>query len=217
MPDSGNPTSYLKVEPDSRKIKIGCFGASNTEGVEVRPGDDYPTALQHLLGDKYQVFNFGMGGYNSNQIAILAKHFGKAFDLDYIVIGPRGFYLNRATTLNHYWQVGRVPYAAFVLRKGELKKVRVTGKTPHRRILNYYSAIPSWVQLRYDHAAPSLLRIFDLMTVREIRNPLFRGRRDSSAHDVQVELLVDLSREVAAKVYHYTDSQFDCERFNKIN
>ncbi|HZH36509.1 MAG TPA: GDSL-type esterase/lipase family protein [Flavisolibacter sp.] len=44
------------------KIKVACVGNSITEGVGVAKGKTYPDQLQALLGDKYEVRNFGISG-----------------------------------------------------------------------------------------------------------------------------------------------------------
>ena len=50
-----------KVEP---KIKVSCVGNSITYGmrIEDRDNDCYPVQLQRLLGDRYEVGNFGKSG-----------------------------------------------------------------------------------------------------------------------------------------------------------
>lgn len=49
---------------DNKKIKVVCMGDSITEGYGL--GDDervyYPSVLQELLGDSYEVFNKGVSG-----------------------------------------------------------------------------------------------------------------------------------------------------------
>ncbi len=44
------------------KIKIACVGNSVTEALNVPKGKDYPSVLQNLLGDNYEVRNFGVSG-----------------------------------------------------------------------------------------------------------------------------------------------------------
>ncbi len=41
------------------KIKIACVGNSITFGYGIKPEESYPTQLQILLGDKYEVHNYG--------------------------------------------------------------------------------------------------------------------------------------------------------------
>jgi len=42
------------------KIKVACVGNSITFGYGLKPGEAYPTLLQQLLGDKYEVSNYGI-------------------------------------------------------------------------------------------------------------------------------------------------------------
>ena len=42
------------------KIKVACVGNSITFGYGLKPGEAYPTILQGLLGDKYEVSNYGI-------------------------------------------------------------------------------------------------------------------------------------------------------------
>jgi lysophospholipase L1-like esterase len=43
-------------------IRVACIGDSITEGYGADPGKSYPSQLQPLLGNGYQVKNFGLGG-----------------------------------------------------------------------------------------------------------------------------------------------------------
>ena len=43
-------------------IKVACVGDSITEGAGAAKGKSYPSQLQELLGDAYQVGNFGVSG-----------------------------------------------------------------------------------------------------------------------------------------------------------
>ena len=42
--------------------KVACVGDSITEGAGAREGKSYPTQLQAMLGDEWEVLNFGVGG-----------------------------------------------------------------------------------------------------------------------------------------------------------
>lgn len=44
------------------KIKVACVGNSITEGRRIEEGKRYPDQLENLLGDKYEVRNYGIGG-----------------------------------------------------------------------------------------------------------------------------------------------------------
>ncbi|MBX2925865.1 MAG: prolyl oligopeptidase family serine peptidase [Chitinophagaceae bacterium] len=55
---------FVKAQ-SSPKIKIACIGNSITAGWHMLQNpatDTYPAHLQHMLGDKYEVFNFGVSG-----------------------------------------------------------------------------------------------------------------------------------------------------------
>ena len=43
-------------------VRVSCVGDSITQGAGADPGMSYPSQLQALLGDKWQVKNFGVGG-----------------------------------------------------------------------------------------------------------------------------------------------------------
>lgn len=53
--------SSLSVLAQS-KTKVACVGNSITEGAALAPGKKYPEVLQQLLGEGYEVKNFGVGG-----------------------------------------------------------------------------------------------------------------------------------------------------------
>ena len=48
--------------PTDRKIKVACVGDSITHGNDNRTHPAYPSYLQDILGDGYEVKNFGLGG-----------------------------------------------------------------------------------------------------------------------------------------------------------
>jgi lysophospholipase L1-like esterase len=52
------------IDPASYKapVKVACVGDSITQGNGAHGGYDYPSQLQRLLGDKWQVKNFGLWG-----------------------------------------------------------------------------------------------------------------------------------------------------------
>ena len=55
-------------------IKVACIGSSTTWGaaIENRERDCYPAVLQRLLGDKYEVANFGENGHTVIKTADLS-------------------------------------------------------------------------------------------------------------------------------------------------
>ncbi len=53
---------YPLIGFSQSKIKVACVGNSITEGVGVESGQKYPDKLQVLLGDTYEVKNYGISG-----------------------------------------------------------------------------------------------------------------------------------------------------------
>jgi len=45
-----------------QKIKVACVGNSITEGSAIETGKKYPDVLQQLMGNAYEVRNYGLGG-----------------------------------------------------------------------------------------------------------------------------------------------------------
>jgi hypothetical protein len=216
FPNRDVPTNYLKVLPDKNKVRIGFFGDSNTAGSEVKPGHDFPSVLQEIIGPKYQVINFGKAGFNSNQLYLTVKHFSRIFDLDVIVLGPRGFYTERATTFNNYWNQGALPYARFILKNKKLQIVEVPGKNTEEKIKRYYGVLPSAKLIQHDHVSPSILKLIDRLFNQEVLNPFFRKNRDLQVRSIQRAQLQDLSESLNTPIIHYTDFEPDCEEFKSI-
>ncbi|MGI6270315.1 MAG: GDSL-type esterase/lipase family protein [Candidatus Howiella sp.] len=50
------------TELTAAPVKVACVGDSITEGVGSSSGNSYPSQLQKLLGDAFEVKNFGVGG-----------------------------------------------------------------------------------------------------------------------------------------------------------
>lgn len=57
-------TQYTTGKSSHEKIRVACVGDSITYGYGLynRDTDSYPAVLQQLLGDKYEVINFGLSG-----------------------------------------------------------------------------------------------------------------------------------------------------------
>lgn len=209
-----NPTSFINIVPDKNKIKIGCFGDSHTEGIESAPGNDYPSQLQKLLGDRYQVINFGHGGHGFHQIYTLAKHFIPLYDLDYIVLGPRGFYLYRSSSFNNYWNQGALPYSQYEVVDKKLIPLEVHGETSKEKIINYYKLIPSWNLLFRDHVPPSFLKLGHVLYGKHWENPFF-SINEEKVREVQRYQIKDLLK-FDIPLIHYTDMKSDCRAFSTI-
>jgi sialate O-acetylesterase len=56
------PTATVSIT-DAESIRVACLGDSITAGARVEAKTEaYPARLQELLGDDYEVRNFGIGG-----------------------------------------------------------------------------------------------------------------------------------------------------------
>ena len=57
-------TEYTTGKNSKQAIKVACIGDSITYGYGLynRDSDSYPAVLQQLLGEKYEVINFGLSG-----------------------------------------------------------------------------------------------------------------------------------------------------------
>src|SRR5579863_8364775 len=57
-----DPPVPIDLAKYTAPIRIACVGDSITAGLGVATGKSYPSQLQALLGDKWQVQNFGVSG-----------------------------------------------------------------------------------------------------------------------------------------------------------
>lgn len=63
-----NIRGFRGKELRDTNYRIFCVGGSTTEGLEVEDGNDYPSCLQKLLGDRFDVVNAGFLGSSSEVI-----------------------------------------------------------------------------------------------------------------------------------------------------
>ena len=160
----GNPKQrtqhFLNFSPvkHPHTIRIGTFGDSHTFGDEVDKTETYPYQLQELLSKKFpdksiEILNFGISGVGFQEQFLLWEKYAKKYKLDYILIGPRGFYPDRDTSFAKSWSRDtlRFPKMRFILSgNNKLKQIHIKGNTLEERYKNYYRLIPSWIALRYD-------------------------------------------------------------------
>lgn len=205
-----------KSTAENKVISIAAFGDSNTAGSEVDRKMSFPEQLQGLLGPSYQVQNFGKGGYNSNQIYQLAKFILTKSNYDIVIFGPRGFYLERATTFNNYWNQGNLPYARYLIKDEDLEKKTVEGASLEEKIANYYSFFSTKTVLQHDHSPISASRMLFYFFGLQLPNPFktFEPKADLIAiQKKQIEHLADIT---SAQIIHYTDDSRDCKKFQSV-
>ncbi len=58
----GGGVPFVTAQPAAGPLRVACVGDSITQGVHVRGEDNYPSTLGKLLGERYQVRNFGFLG-----------------------------------------------------------------------------------------------------------------------------------------------------------
>lgn len=176
---------------DEGVIRIGCFGDSFTFGAEVSAEHSYPSFLQKMLNSEtdktYEVINFSMPGYGFFQAYALWEELGIKYDLDFILLGPRGFDSARDITFNHRMRwtgdlsAARFVHSRFVLDGKGFKRIDPIGTTEREKVFNYLRFIPHGIYLRYDYYAPPFLNGFFKMLPffknRTLKNPFYYTRK----------------------------------------
>ena len=146
-----------KKEPGT--IRIGTFGDSYTFGSEVSDGGEYPSFLQRLFieqfpNKKIEVLNFGMSRHGFQQSFMLYEHYAAKYNIDYVLLGPGGFYPDRDLTFARTWSFKkkRAVKARYILSPDHtsVELINIKGRTFYEKYKNYYSLLPSWMQMKYD-------------------------------------------------------------------
>jgi len=158
-------------------IRIGCFGDSFTLGDEVNKHNDFPRHLQNIFRSRgyphVEVINFGSSWHGFNQAFILWKYVGKRYKLDYVLLGPGCFQIDRDSTFNHTSGANIYYYhSRYVLTDEHVRLIDVVGKTHVQRMRNYYRYIPHRRYLKYDVQSPHFLRCL-LPKSRRLKNPFY--------------------------------------------
>ena len=146
------------VHKGKNVIRIGAFGDSHTEVSEVGEigrTESYPRQLQELFnknfpGKKVEVISFGVGADGFQDQFLLWEQYAEDYGLDYILLGPRGFYPERDFTAHAFImcdsenQYFAPPKERYIL-SGEngVEFIHNRGRKADR-------FIPSWKSLRYD-------------------------------------------------------------------
>lgn len=80
-------TKEISIHSDTSIIRIAVIGDSYTEGAEVANHQNWPFYLEEKLGSKYEVLNFGVGGYGHDQCLIRLKEDVLKFNPDIVLLG----------------------------------------------------------------------------------------------------------------------------------
>lgn len=86
----------ISNEKPKNTIRILCIGDSITEGPGVNNEATYPKLLENILNEKapnkkYEVFNCGVGDYNTAQEVLFLRDIGLTYKPDVVILG---YYLN---------------------------------------------------------------------------------------------------------------------------
>lgn len=208
---------FLNFPPNKKPgtIRIGAFGDSHTYGDEVDKDGSYPYQLQELFHKNFpeknvEVLNFGVRAAGFQEQFFLWKEYAKKYQLDYILLGPRGFYPERDTTFN-WWLSGNIlpPKARFILSDNKtLKQIHIKGHTLEKRHSNYYRFIPPWIVLRYDRTSFQVWGQLFSFSRKSIYNPFYYKKELSDAEEsfqINILLLKKIQKQHPKKILFFTD------------
>ena len=201
------------TEKKEGAIRIGAFGDSHTFGEEVENTATYPYYLQKLFNEKFpnnfvEVLNFGVSATGFPEQFFLWEKYAKAYQLDYILLGPVGFYPFRNTRFVFHDMKYWIPKNRFIItKKKQLKEVHIKGETIQKRFKNYYSLIPSWTALRYDKQPFKIYEILLPFLRYKIENPFYYTKlsEDEEAVKINKLLLRKISENYPKKLLFFTN------------
>ena len=100
----------LGIDSYAQKIKVACVGNSITfgAGIKNRDQDSYPAQLQKLLGDEYEVRNFGVSGttalYNGITPYVQTSQYRESLEFNPDIVFIK-FGTNDAGVRNHKFRI----------------------------------------------------------------------------------------------------------------
>ena len=190
---------FLNFPPFKKKdsVRIGTFGDSHVFGSEVDKTVSYPYLLQQLFDKRFpnktiEVLNFGVPGTGFQEHFLLWEKYSKIYNLDYILLGPRGFYSNREVTFRINWAFRHFiyPRERFILYDDDLKQVHIKGDSLKERYKNYYKLIPTWMALRYDRRPfKTWERLLPFLRYN-IQNPFYYTEMSDKKESAKINILL---------------------------
>ena len=222
---------FLNFSPlkQPETIRIGAFGDSHTFGHGVKKTESYPYQLQRLFNTKFQnkkieVLNFGLGGVSFQEQFFLWEKYAKNYALDYILLGPHGFYPNRDVTFRKNFNLDRhhlfYPKTRFVLsRKNRLKQVHIKGDTLKERYKNYYTLIPSWRALHYDKRPFQIWESLFPILRYGIKNPFYYKKMSDRKESARINILLleRIKGYFDKKILFFTDKISFFEKYQTVD
>ncbi|MCZ0933169.1 MAG: hypothetical protein OXJ52_08465 [Oligoflexia bacterium] len=207
---------FLNFPAEKKKgaIRIGAFGDSHTFGDEVEKTATYPYYLQELFNKKLpnhfvEVLNFGVSAVGFPEQFFLWEKYAKAYQLDYVLLGPVGFYSARNTRFTFHNMSYWLPKNRFIItKKNQLRPVHIKGDTVQKRFENYYSLMPAWTALRYDKQPFKIYEILFPFLRYKIKNPFYYTKmsEDEEAVKINKQLLRKINESYPKKLLFFTNS-----------
>ena len=222
----GRIQHFLNFSPSKKAniIRIGAFGDSFTFGAEVDKKSAYPYYLQQLFNEsfpgKVEVLNFGIRGVGFQEQFFLWEKYAKTYELDYILLGPRGFYPERDLTFSKNWNFEhfKYPKERYILSdKKNVKRVHIKGDTLKERYKNYYASLPTLTALHYDKNPFQVWEKFFPILRHNIQNP-FYYKKMSFEESVKINiLLLDKIRKLYdKKILFFTDDNVFFDNYQSV-
>ena len=189
-------------------IRIGTFGDSHTFGFDVDQSETYPHQLQQLFDEQFpdkkiQILNFGVEGISFSEQFLIWKKYSRRYELDYILLGPRGFYPYRDVNFTNRWNDS--PKIRFILLKDHLKKVQIKGKNLKEIFTNYYQLIPSRTAFHYERDPFKILNNFFPGLTLENNHYYTDISEEEEAAKISIILLNQIRKSYNKKILFFTD------------
>lgn len=214
------------VEKPKGVVRIGTFGDSHTFGEEVVKTSTYPYYLQRLFNKRFphqlvEVLNFGMSGTGFSEQFFLWEKYAKAYQLDYILLGPAGFYPQRDTRFSFYiMNYFLPPHNRFILDENQkLKEVHIPGKTIQERFKNYNSLIPNKQALYYDKQPFKVYEMLLPFLKYKIKNPFYYTKMNENQESVIINktLLNKIKKTYHKKILFFTNVRWKYDQYRYRN
>lgn len=180
-------TGSFQVMPLAKRpgmVRIGCFGDSFTNGLEVVDGLDFPSQLEHQLhahgASHAEVVNFGNSGFGFHQMHMMMELVAPRFGIDVAVSAPMlDFWWLRDGTFAQWPPPSETLsiHGRYVLDGDDVRLVDPLGTTEAEQYRSYVRLVPPLRYLRYDRRTPTFLQAW-LPPGRTMPNPFFYETTD---------------------------------------
>ena len=160
-----------------------------------------------------------MGGAGFQEQFFLWEKYAKLYKLDYILLGPRGFYSYRDVAFIKPWDKNPPPRSRFILtQNNQLREIHIKGKSIQERYKNYYRFFPTWTALRYDKVAFRAWERLLPSLKNKIKNPFYYQKISDDEESFQINkiLLEKVNKKYNKKILFLTDSQNIYEIYSSI-